>query len=82
MLAVKSRNESENSFRRLTVQVSRRLIGEQQLGPGDECSSQRHALLFTAGKFPGTVVRALLQSDLAQPAHRFGFDLLPGFALS
>ena len=35
MLAMKSRNESENRFRRLTVQVPSRLIGEQQLGPSN-----------------------------------------------
>src|SRR5581483_7846920 len=77
MLAMKPRNDSGNRFRRLTVQVPRRLISEQQLGPGDECPGQRHELLSTAGKFTGTMVRPLLQPHLTQPAHRLGFDLLP-----
>ena len=68
MLAVELRNERKNRFRRLTVQIPSRLIGEQQPGPGDECTSERDSLLFTTRKLARAVMRPLLESNGAQPA--------------
>lgn len=68
MLAVQSRNQSENSFRRLSVQVSGRLIGEQQLGPGNKRTGERNPLLLAARELSRAMMRALLQSNLTQPA--------------
>ena len=74
----KSRNQIKNRFRCLAVEVPRRLIGQQQLRPSDERPGQSHPLLLSAGKFAGTMMRPLLQSDLTQPAQSFWLDLLPG----
>ena len=68
VLAVQTRNQSENRFRRLSVEVAGRLIGQQQLGTGNERSCQSYPLLLTAGKLAGAMMGALLQTDLAQPA--------------
>ena len=76
MLAMKSRNQIKNRFRCPSVQVPRRLIGQQELRPGDERAGQRHPLLLSARKFAGAVMRPLLQSDLPQPVQASG-SLLP-----
>lgn len=68
MLAVQPRNQAENSFRRLSVQVTRWFIGQQQLGPGDERTGQRNPLLLAARELSRAMMRALLQSNLTQPA--------------
>ena len=68
VLAMESRNQCEYGFRSLSVQVSRGLIGEQKLRTANERTGQSHPLLLTAGKFPRPMMRALLQSDLTQPA--------------
>ena len=68
VLAVQPRNQIENRFRCLAVEISRGLIRQQQLGAGDERAGQSHPLLLSARKLPGAMMRALLQSDLTQPA--------------
>jgi hypothetical protein len=67
VLAMESRNQGENRFRSLSVQVSRRLISEQKLGTSDQRTGQSNSLLLTTGKLPRAMVCALLQSDLTQP---------------
>ena len=78
VLAMESRDQRENGFRRLNVEVAGGLIGQQQFRSRNERSSQSHALLLSAGKLAGTVMPALLQSHLTQPACRFWLRLLPG----
>jgi len=77
MLAMEPSDQAEHSFRRMTVQVSCRFIGEQKLWAGNESPGQGDALLFATGKFSGAMVGALLESDLAQPARSLRFRLLP-----
>ena len=43
------------------VEVAGRLIRQQELRPGDERAGQSHALLLSAGKFSGPVMRHVLQ---------------------
>ena len=40
----------ENRFGRLSVKIARRLIGQQELGTGDERAGQSHPLLLSARK--------------------------------
>jgi hypothetical protein len=65
---MQSRNQFENRFRRLSVEIPGRLIGQQQLRTGNERSGQSHPLLLAARKLSRAVMRALLQPDLTQPA--------------
>jgi hypothetical protein len=48
VLAMESRNQSKNRFRRMSVEIARGLIGQQQLGTGDERPGQSHPLLLAA----------------------------------
>jgi len=48
MLAMEPRDQSENRFRRLSVQVPRGLVGQQQLRTGDEGAGKCDSLLLTA----------------------------------
>ena len=50
VLAVQARNQFKNRFRRMSVEVSRGLIGQQQLRTGDERAGQSHPLLLSARK--------------------------------
>src|SRR5271170_8351564 len=77
VLAMQSSDQFKNRFRRVSVKVARGLIGQQKLGTRDERACQSHALLLAAGKLTRAMMRALLQSDLTQPACRFWLDLLP-----
>src|SRR5579871_692738 len=77
MLTMQARDQFKNRFRRLSVKIASRLIGQQQLGASDKRASQRYALLFAAGKFAGTMMRAELESNFAQPAGSLGSGLGP-----
>jgi hypothetical protein len=68
VLAMESRDQCENRFRCLNVEVPGGLIRQQQFRSRDECPSQSYALLLSAGKLARTVMPALLQSHLLQPA--------------
>jgi hypothetical protein len=68
MLAMQARNQSENRFGGLAVEISRGLIGQQKLGAGDERAGQSYTLLLAAGKFAGAVMGARLKSNFTQPA--------------
>ena len=50
VLAMQARNQRENRFRRLAIQVAGGFIRQQQLGSSDECAGQSHPLLLSAGK--------------------------------
>ena len=45
------------------VERSGRLVGEHDLGPGDERAGDRDALLLAAGELRGTVAQAVLEPD-------------------
>ena len=68
MLAMESRDQRENGFRRMSVKVPGGLIRQQQFRSGDERPGQSHALLLPAGKLSRTVMPALLQSHFTKPA--------------
>ena len=55
--------ECEHAAPGLGVQRSGRLIGEHNLGAGDERAGDRDALLLAAGELRGTVAQAFLQAD-------------------
>jgi hypothetical protein len=78
VLAMEPSDQIENRFRRVPVQITGWLIGQQQLGAGDERAGQRNSLLLSARKLSGAVMSALFQSNLAQPAMRLRLGLLPG----
>ena len=48
----------------LRIEVSRRLVGEQNERPARECSGDGDALLLTAGELAGEVLRAMSHADL------------------
>ena len=52
------------------VEVTRRLVGQQQLWPGDEGAGDRHALLLAAGQLPGIMSQALVEADCRGPVDR------------
>src|SRR5215207_6488139 len=47
----------------LGVEVARRLVGEDDLGPGDQGAGRRHPLLLTTGELRGPVPEAPTQAD-------------------
>ncbi len=55
--------EREHAAPGAGVQRSGRLVGEHDLGPGDERPGDRDALLLAAGELGGTVAQALVQPD-------------------
>src|SRR5690242_15153393 len=77
ILAMQASDQIENRVRGAGIEISGGLIGQQQLGPGDQGASQSHSLLLSAGKLSGTVMAALLQSHFPQPSGRFGLGLSP-----
>ena len=61
---------------RLRVEVSRRFVSEENLGPIDKRARQRHALLFTAGKLRGIMREPFAQTDAFEQSHRLVAHLL------
>jgi hypothetical protein len=57
-------------FRRVGVQVARRLVGQHQGRVGHQGAGHGHALLLAAGELVGPVVGAPFQADLVQPFGR------------
>ena len=57
----------ENHFAGPEIQVAGRFVGEQDGRLSDEGPGKDHPLLFTSGKFPGTVRRPGSKSNLIQP---------------
>src|SRR5437016_4356360 len=52
------------------VEISRRLVGEEQLWPGDKGAGDRHALLFAPRKLPGIMSQAMIEADRREPMSR------------
>jgi len=44
------------------IEAGERLVEEQDAGAGDECSSERNALLFAPGEFPGPAGKKILDA--------------------
>ena len=65
VLAMQARDQFENRFRRLPVQVAGRLIRQQQPWTGNERPRQSYPLLLSARKLSRAVMSALLQPNLA-----------------
>jgi len=65
MVVMKARNQCKNCFGGVAIEIPGGFVGQQDLRLGDQCPSQSHALLFATGKFSGTVMSTLFQSDLA-----------------
>ena len=63
------------------VERAGRFVGEDQLGPVDQCSGDGGAELLAAGKLPGEVVEPLAEADffekLTGSLFRFGGGFLP-----
>src|SRR5271167_2349945 len=61
---------------RLRIEVPRRLVGQQQLGPQDDRARDRDALLLAAGQFSRTALELVAQADdfehLGRAPARFG----------
>src|SRR5262245_2596767 len=55
-LPVQPVDEREHLFRGLAVEVTRRLVGEQHLGVGDDRARDRHALLLAARELARVVL--------------------------
>ena len=55
------------------VEISRRLVGEEQRRLRDQRSRDRHALLLTARQLARLVIESFAESDAAE---RFGRELL------
>src|SRR6266852_446723 len=70
-------DQFKNRVRRSAVEVSGRLVCQQDLGLGDERPGQSYTLLLTAGKLSGTMMRALLQTYLVQPPRSLSLRCLP-----
>ena len=51
MLAMQSRDQIKNQFGGTAIEIAGGLIGQQNLGPGDERPGQRKALLFASREF-------------------------------
>lgn len=68
MFTLETLEESEDAFSRDVVQIACGLVGEQQFRFRYQCSCDGDSLLFTAGKFSGTIVSPAFQSNLLQPS--------------
>ena len=68
MLPVQPRDQLKNQFPGASIEIASRLIGQQYLRLGDERPCQCQPLLLAAGKLARTMMSALFEADLAQPA--------------
>src|SRR5256885_2515034 len=55
--------QRQHLFRRLAVEVARRLVRHEDRGVGGDGARDRHALLLTARELPWRMVHAVLESD-------------------
>jgi hypothetical protein len=65
--------EAEHDLRVLGVEVTGRLVGEDDRGVADQRTGDGHALLLTAGELAREVIEAMLHLDLRQ--HGLGLGL-------
>jgi hypothetical protein len=77
MIAMQPRDQLEDRFRCAGIEISGGLVGQQDFRLSDERSGQGDALLFTARKLSGPVMRTLFQAYFAQPFRRFLAGILP-----
>jgi acyl-CoA thioesterase-1 len=77
MFAVQASQKVKYNFAGTAIEISGRFIGQQELRLGDQSARQGQPLLLAAGKLAGTVMAALLQSDMTQPRGSFLFGILP-----
>jgi predicted dehydrogenase len=66
------RQQRKNFVAGSLVQITRRLIRQQQRRIPDERARNGHALLLAAGKFSRAMLRPVGQPDFIQPLARFG----------
>ena len=69
-LPSKTGEQIENHLPGTLVQIPGWLVGQQERGIAGEGARDGNALLFPSGEFPGSMVRAVTQSDLLKT--RFG----------
>ncbi len=69
-LTVQVEEQSLDGFRRVRVQVSRRLVGEKDPRPVDKGPSQGDPLLLPSGKLSGVVTETVPQAHLLQQFSR------------
>src|SRR5437868_482852 len=72
--AVEVEQQLVDPFAGRLVEITGRLVGEQEARLQDESAGERHALLLAAGQLPGPVIEAVTQADqlehLASDARR------------
>src|SRR5690349_7686713 len=69
-LAVELAQKAHDVGRRLAIERTRGLVGQQQLGIVDERAGDRHALLLATRELLGMVVEPIAEPDLLQPQPR------------
>jgi hypothetical protein len=62
--------EPEDLGARMAVEVPRRLVGEDDGGPGDERSCDRHSLALASGQLRRHVVETMAETDAPQRVRR------------
>ena len=67
--------QGEQGFPGMRIQISRRLVREDQVRVVNECACDGHPLLFPPRQFTGFVMQAVFQADLRQQRAGF-FDTL------
>jgi len=75
VVAMKPSDQIKYRLSGSSIQISGRFIRQQKLRIGDQRSRDGDSLLFSAGKLTGSMVRAIFQSDFAQPFTSFVFRL-------
>lgn len=66
LIAVKGEQQVGNALTGLAIEIAGRFISKQQVRATAEGASQRHALLFTAGKLSGQMLQTPAQPQLFQ----------------
>ena len=54
----------------LRVEFAGRLVGDKQIGFGDQCAGDRHALLFATAELSRTVIDTITQADALEGSAR------------
>src|ERR1017187_4471728 len=72
---MQARDQFKHRLCRAAVQVSSRLIGQQELRLDNESPGQSHALLFSTRKFARAMMGTWTQSHLLQPLRSCFFSL-------
>src|SRR5579862_2914913 len=67
MLLMQAVNQIKDQVCRASIEISRRLVRQQDFGVRDQGPSQSHTLLFSAGELPRPVFGTFAQPNLFQP---------------